>query len=68
MSDDQYTYNHDFVECPYCHYEDRDSWELGDGGEGCGTTECGHCEREFQWSRTFTINYKGSPLKEKTNL
>ncbi len=55
----------DEVTCPYCGYQMRDSWELGDGGEGCGETECGQCEREFMWSRTFHVRYSGKKLKNK---
>lgn len=57
------TYRRDYLECPYCHHIDQDSWELGDGGEGCGETECGKCEREFKWSRSFSVSFIGRPIK-----
>ena len=50
------------VRCPYCLELQSDSWEFGDGGEGCDTMECGHCEKEFTWERSFIITYKGTPL------
>jgi len=61
MNKPEETYNHEGVECPYCGCVDRDSWELGDGGEGCGETECGECEREFTWARSISVSYKGIP-------
>lgn len=57
------TYNSDGVECPYCGYVDKDSWELGDGGEGCGEIECGECEKLFNWQRMISINYRGFKIK-----
>lgn len=62
MNKPEETYNREGVICPYCGYLDRDSWELGDGGEGCGETECGQCEKEFTWSRSFSVTYRGIPL------
>jgi len=58
------TWNNDVLECPYCHHKCRDAYELGDGGEGCGETECGSCEREFRWSRSITVHYRGIPVDE----
>ena len=55
------TYNDDGVECPYCGYVDKDSWELGDGGEGCGDTECGECEKPILWARRISVSYTGKP-------
>jgi len=34
--------------CPYCGYEEPDSWELQPDQ---GTTECGRCEKEFRYHR-----------------
>jgi hypothetical protein len=50
------------VRCPYCLELQSDSWELGDGEEGCGETECEDCGKEFRWAREISINYKGKPL------
>jgi hypothetical protein len=45
--------------CPYCGYEERDSWEinLGDFGEGDGETTCGSCSRDYFVSRICNISY-----------
>jgi hypothetical protein len=56
------TYESSDVRCPYCLELQSDSWELGDGGEGCDTMECGHCEKEFTWARSFIVTYEGIPL------
>ncbi len=56
------TYESSDVRCPYCLELQSDSWELGDGGEGCDTIECGHCEKEFTWERSVSVTYKGIPL------
>ena len=58
------TYNSEGVECPFCGYIDKDSWELGDGGEGCGEIECPDCEKTFLWERTISVNYTGRKLNE----
>lgn len=56
MKDTEYTQN---VICPYCGYEDRDSWEIDFGESLEGETEifCGNCGKEFTASRTATIYY-----------
>lgn len=60
------TYNDSNVRCPYCKKENSDSYELGDGFEGCGITECGVCGNEFQWQREIHIAYKGKPIENTT--
>jgi len=42
--------------------------ELGDGGEGCDTMECGHCEKEFTWARSFIVTYKGIPIDKLSGI
>lgn len=40
--------------CPYCGYEERDSWEVEpDDGE----RECGHCGEEYSYNRQVTVEY-----------
>ena len=53
------TYEDTEVRCPYCLALQSNSWELGDGGEGCGEMECGKCEKEFIWARQLRVTYKG---------
>ena len=54
------TYNDDGLECPSCGKVDTDAWELGDGFEGCGETECGYCDKPIKWERIVSVAYKGS--------
>lgn len=41
------------IKCPYCGWEDRDSWESGDSGE----MECGRCDKEFTFEREVEVTY-----------
>lgn len=48
--------------CPYCGYEEHDSWEIrGDNGEH----ECGDCGKEFQYERIVTVIYCTKKIKTK---
>lgn len=42
------------VVCPYCGYEQRDSWELT---EDTGETYCDECERTFGYQRFTEYTY-----------
>lgn len=64
MSKPEDTYNHDGVECPHCHHVQRDSWELGDGGEGSGETECGACEELILWTRNVHVSYSAKAANQ----
>jgi hypothetical protein len=59
------TYNHDSLECPYCHHKDMEPYELGSPDSECGTTECVKCEREYRWVRCLTVTYTGKPMEDK---
>lgn len=47
--------------CPYCGSEEPDSWQLGDGADNSGVTECGSCGGEYRWERCFV--YDTEPMK-----
>ncbi|MDR6794717.1 Zn ribbon nucleic-acid-binding protein [Pseudarthrobacter oxydans] len=53
MGDYDYKYNQE-AKCPYCNYEDTDSWELSDDGEW---TECGSCGKRFGYERHLEVTY-----------
>lgn len=55
----------DNIICPYCGYEDRDSWEVdfGPGFDGDTTVVCGSCEQEFHASRMVDVCYTTKRLK-----
>lgn len=49
--DHQYTRN---LVCPYCGYEDLNSWECThDSGEEI----CGSCGEEFEYEREVSVSY-----------
>ena len=54
-------YNPHFAKCPYCGYEDRDSWGLGDDGE----SECGECGKEYTYTRYIEESFTCRPKVEE---
>lgn len=48
------------VICPYCGYEDIDSWELSNDDE---EHECGRCRAVMSYQRVVTVEYCSSPVK-----
>lgn len=47
----------DFITCPYCGYQDRDSWEYADMKGSCDY-ECSKCEKVFILDEpVMTIQY-----------
>jgi len=47
------------IKCPYCGWEDRDSWEFT---EDSGTHSCENCEREFNVERDIEVTYSTSKI------
>lgn len=45
--------------CPYCGYEDTDSWELS-GDSGIAT--CGTCGRDYHYYREVSVSYDTRPI------
>jgi transcription elongation factor Elf1 len=58
----EYTHN---IVCPYCGYEDRDSWETHMEDGDLETVECGRCEKEFEAECHVTVEYVTYKLGEK---
>jgi len=52
-------YKHELT-CPYCGYEESDSWELSDDDE---EHECGRCGGIISYQRVVTVEYNSSPKK-----
>lgn len=48
------------ITCPYCGYEDRDSWEWNEGEEGDGEHECASCGETMTVSRHVHVTYSTS--------
>ena len=47
------------IKCPYCDWEDNDSWEFT---EDSGTHTCGSCEKEFNVTRDIEVTYSTSRI------
>ena len=50
------------IMCPYCDWEDNDSWEFDDDE---GIVTCGNCEKEFNVSRDISVSYSTSKIECK---
>lgn len=44
----------DYIICPYCGYENRDSWECDDEDD---EFECDVCGEVFEYERNYEITY-----------
>lgn len=49
------------ITCPYCGYEDGDSWEADDDEDEC---ECPCCGSVFSYQRNVTVEYCSQPVKK----
>ena len=60
--DTEYTDN---IKCPFCGYEDMDSWESND----CDGTavNCGECGGEFELTVHVEVTYTTNKLKGNKN-
>lgn len=47
--------------CPYCGYEDMDSWECSDSED---EEICGNCGSTFSYERIVTVEYNSYPVKK----
>jgi hypothetical protein len=48
------------IKCPYCGYENRDSWECADSND---EYERGRCQGVFSYERVVTVEYNSYPVK-----
>jgi DNA-directed RNA polymerase subunit RPC12/RpoP len=51
MVEHEYTKN---ITCPYCGYEDKNSWEYR---EESGDIECPDCGKKFHYNRNVDVTY-----------
>lgn len=49
------------ITCPYCGYEDSDSWEEDDEND---EYECPGCGSTFSYQRNVTVEYCSQPVKK----
>ena len=52
------------IKCPYCDWEDQDSWEFN---EDSGVVNCGGCEKEFNVTRDIEVTYSTSRINCEEN-
>jgi transcription elongation factor Elf1 len=52
--------------CPYCGHVETDSWEIAAGGEDgdIGQTNCGECNREYEYTINVDITYSSNKIKD----
>lgn len=53
----------DFAVCPYCDYEDKDSWEIEDAEGGCYAS-CNSCGEEYFVTRNVSVTYTTEKRKK----
>lgn len=51
----------DEITCPWCGYEQMDSYEMSDSDDEC---ECGNCEKIFSYERHIEVTYSSSRVEE----
>lgn len=56
--DEDYT---EQITCPYCGYENSDSWEAGDDED---EYECPRCGSVFSYQRNVTVEYCSQPVRK----
>lgn len=49
------------ITCPYCGYENCDSWEADDDEDEC---KCPCCGSVFSYQRNVTVEYCSQPVKK----
>jgi len=62
--DDEEPEDEDYTEqitCPYCGYENSDSWEAGDDED---EYECPCCGSVFSYQRNVTVEYCSQPVRK----
>ena len=59
----KHDYEHN-IKCPYCDWEDHDSWEFG---EDEGMLTCGNCEKEFNVVRNIEVTYSTTRINCEEN-
>lgn len=51
-------YGNDEAVCPYCDYEESDSWEIAQDSKDEKTlVECGSCDKQYLFERVVAVTY-----------
>ena len=59
--DPEEQYGTDNITCPYCGYENADSWEADESDDHY---ECPNCGSYFSYEREVIISYYSSPIEK----
>lgn len=59
------TFKETYITCPYCGYENKDSFEASDSED---EYECGKCGSTFAYERIVDVSYSSSPVKLNENI
>ena len=63
------TENTDFIVCPHCGYEDRDSWDVDFNNNETTYIECGDCGKEMFVERCVSVTYSSyKPSSKRKRL
>lgn len=63
--DPEEQYKTDNITCPYCGYENENSWEADDSDEHY---KCPNCGSYFSYEREVDVSYYSSPVEKKDPL
>lgn len=64
MSKNYETCYTNLITCPYCGYEDSDSWEVfGPYDSECTEINCADCDQEFKVAQHIKVTYSTEKKK-----
>lgn len=53
----------DLITCPFCGYQDKESWKAFDLNEEDKETECSECGKPFHVTRNVSVDYTSREIK-----
>lgn len=53
--------------CPYCGFKDEGHELYENSRRNYGKTNCGLCEKEFEWEVDFSVSFTTNRLENKLN-
>lgn len=58
------TYRTDFIVCPYCGHEQRDSWEWFSERNTDAEGACQACDKIFEVTQDYEVNYTSRKMPD----
>jgi hypothetical protein len=55
-----------FITCPYCGWENHDTWECGMDDGDVEEVECGHCEKTFKVSCSVSRTFQSTRIPQES--